>query len=380
MHPQIKRNEEIDTLRGVAIVFVILSHLPLYNRALIPFSHYFDGAIGVDLFFVISGFVVTRSFLRIPAIGNWGFALMYFYRRRAYRILPSLLFTLFFCLCMSVFFDRPALFGSAESLLSEARAILLLHYNYHVASGASRFLGWNWSLTVEEHFYLLLPVALLLIPSTRVRFAFLLLLITSTFLVRAAAGLQGVDMEQMRYPTHLRLDGLAAGALLGIITNQWPSFSSSGILLKKLLGLALIVALPLALPVLGKKAFAVFGFSMTTFFSFLIVMLGAPAQGIFSNPKQLMLLLNMIGKRSYALYLVHLPALRLYEECIFRFSALSNPVTTLFLVNACGMAVGQLFFVLVSAEFVHHFIEKPFLRFGSQMPEAGRNRLRFAKS
>ena len=142
---------EIDGLRAVAVIAVIIFHV---DEALLPF-----GFLGVDVFFVISGFVITRS---LAATEDWpvGERLRWFFKRRVKRLLPALLVCLAVtAIAAAMVIPKPAaylktgmyaVFGFSNfSLLLEAKA-------YFGAEGRLDPFIQTWSLGVEEQFYLLL--------------------------------------------------------------------------------------------------------------------------------------------------------------------------------------------------------------------------------
>ncbi|MFH6782267.1 MULTISPECIES: acyltransferase family protein [Methylobacterium] len=155
---------DIDGLRAVAVLAVILYHVGLDGMP--------GGFIGVDVFFVISGYVITRGLLREADRG--GIDLAAFYARRIRRILPALLATLavtslaaYWLLLPPQFEDYAA--SAAASALSVANLYFWRSSGYFDAAALYRPLLHTWSLSVEEQFYLLLPVSLLLALRLRLR-------------------------------------------------------------------------------------------------------------------------------------------------------------------------------------------------------------------
>jgi peptidoglycan/LPS O-acetylase OafA/YrhL len=151
---------EIDGLRAIAVLAVIANHL---GSAVLP-----GGFLGVDIFFVISGYVVTSSLVARPESG-WADLLRGFYRRRFKRLLPALILmvlvsALLFTLFVSPFDDsyRPSL-RTAMAALFGVSNLYLLRQGTHYFSPDNHYNPWmhSWSLGVEEQYYLIWPLLLL---------------------------------------------------------------------------------------------------------------------------------------------------------------------------------------------------------------------------
>ncbi len=155
---------DIDGLRAVAVLAVILYHVGI---AWMP-----GGFVGVDVFFVISGYVITKGLLREAAGGGIGLA--DFYARRIRRILPALVATLALTsLAAYWILLPPQLEDYAGSAVASALSVANLYFwrasGYFDAAAHYRPLLHTWSLSVEEQFYLVLPVSLLLALRLRLR-------------------------------------------------------------------------------------------------------------------------------------------------------------------------------------------------------------------
>jgi peptidoglycan/LPS O-acetylase OafA/YrhL len=147
---------DIDGLRAVAIVLVVLSHMGIKWVA--------GGFVGVDIFFVISGYLLTGNIAHNIMTGN--FSVASFYERRIRRIVPALVAMLAVTSLLAYFvLPSKALILYAESVLSAtfsySNVYFLFQPDGYFALTFTKFLLHTWSLGVEEQFYLVLPVCML---------------------------------------------------------------------------------------------------------------------------------------------------------------------------------------------------------------------------
>lgn len=198
---QRERNKAIDVLRAVAVILVLGRHARFPTTTITDIWHR-GGWIGVDLFFVLSGFLVSgllfREFQKTGSI-RW----TAFVARRGFKIYPAFWCLLIFTLCFNHFAGAAAF--EWKRTLSE----LFFMQNYGTAMW-----GHTWSLAVEEHFYLLLPI--LLAASARDHFRGLPWVIGVTAVCLLALRCLGgeYNVQQSVFATHLRLDSLLFGVLL----------------------------------------------------------------------------------------------------------------------------------------------------------------------
>ncbi|MDA9805630.1 acyltransferase [Gammaproteobacteria bacterium] len=151
-----KYRAEIDGLRALAVIPVILFH-----AGFVLFS---GGFVGVDVFFVISGYLITT--ILIEDIENNQFSIISFYERRARRILPALFFIMFICIPFALILMLPS---QVEYFSRSLIAVSLFVSNilfwresgYFDAAAEEKPLLHTWSLAVEEQYYLLFPIFLM---------------------------------------------------------------------------------------------------------------------------------------------------------------------------------------------------------------------------
>jgi len=157
---------DIDGLRAIAVSLVLI-----YHAGISPFR---GGFIGVDVFFVISGFLITR--LLRADLERGTFSISRFYERRIRRIFPALIAVVAATLCVAPFALFPVevkttALTAITALSSFSNLYLLNSAGYFAADVTSQPLIHTWSLGVEEQFYLAFPLLLALIGASRARTA-----------------------------------------------------------------------------------------------------------------------------------------------------------------------------------------------------------------
>jgi peptidoglycan/LPS O-acetylase OafA/YrhL len=192
-----RRNQSLDVLRGVAVLLVIANHYPYYTLAKV-------GWIGVDLFFVLSGFLIS-GLLYTELLSQGSISLGRFFVRRGLKIYPAFYFFLGLTALMS-----PGIRHSGH-LLTEA---------FFLQSYLPRVWGHTWSLAIEEHFYIMLPLLLIVLNRRNwLRYipAISVSLILGCLAMRIGTGVISSNLEAVHFRTHLRMDALFAGVMLGYL-------------------------------------------------------------------------------------------------------------------------------------------------------------------
>jgi peptidoglycan/LPS O-acetylase OafA/YrhL len=221
---QLGHRPALDGIRGLAILAVMLFHLylPLNDKLMVFGGGYF----GVDVFFVLSGFLITSLL-----IGEWErtgkIGLRRFYVRRARRLLPALLCMLFILVevvaVASIVSDRA--FDEVRLLVKAVPATLFYVTNWAEAFRwfDLKFLSMTWSLSMEEQFYLAWPFLLLGLLRRGVSHRGLLLLAVSgasaAFLWRTFLFLSGTDTYRLYFAFDTRADSILIGCALGLIAT-----------------------------------------------------------------------------------------------------------------------------------------------------------------
>ena len=355
---------EIERLRAYAVIITIMGHIPALAPILPSALTRMIG--GVHLFFVISGYVISTSFLRtlrqLHGHKRPGAALKVFYLKRFFRIMPLAATWCLIPLLSCVFFKDPA--GSALMMLREMAAIFTFSYNYAIAYGLSLRFQPYWSLSVEEQFYFIFPLAMILLPTFRGRMAFALVGMALIALVlRPLIPFHG-PTECLHifnwYTSHRTFDCLLAGVALGLLRGErWgaslKNVSKTCLQILAFLSLAAITMLPGLLPEsVGSNG----GVVAQWFFSVILVGLASLDRGFVLEIPGLRRILEYLGSRSYAMYLTNTFAIVLLNY-VFKNQQKLFLIPTTFATT------------LVLSELSHRLIEQPFIRWGHRLVGKG---------
>ena len=335
---------EIDGLRAIAVLPVILFHA--------GFKAFKGGFIGVDVFFVISGYLITTIIL--SDMNNGKFSIVTFYERRARRILPVLFFVMLCCLPFAWLWLMPNHLKDFSNSLTAVSAfssnILFWQESGYFATGAElKPLLHTWSLSVEEQYYVLFPLFLMALWKLRKRLIFGALIVVGTISLIAAQWGAYNEPTTTFYLLPTRGWEIAIGALIAfyfLYKREQAEFISSHKIMSESfgsIGLALIL-------------FSIFAFNKTTPFPSvyaLIPTVGTALIIMFSTQKTVVgRLLSTkvmvgIGLISYSTYLWHQPLF-----VFARHRSLTEPSVTLRLVLSISS--------IVLAYFSWRFVEVPF--------------------
>jgi peptidoglycan/LPS O-acetylase OafA/YrhL len=369
---------EIERLRAVAALLVLGVHFGPLHKVLPKIMT--DPWSGVDLFFVISGFVVTLSLVKLlPDLSEEGSFLAAFdrarqtfktfYARRFFRIMPAALTVALVTRMLAGAF--PAQFGTTTQWLHEFVAFFGGVYNYSMGFKGTFHLNVYWSLSVEEHFYLLLPLLFVIFRTTNRRLFACAGLAVFSIVARAMplpegdVNTTGAEM----YASHLRFDSLMAGVALALMAPRGPT---KPLMPKRLMQLVvlpfvlgIVACLPGAVPAhVAHRA----GFIALWMLSGLLVFYASLDQGYVLGFPVLGSVLEFLGARSYAIYLVH--------PVVARIEAAERPFWPQYATLApddehpwLRIAV-LLAGTFLAAELLHRLVEKPLIGVGRRIVEA----------
>jgi peptidoglycan/LPS O-acetylase OafA/YrhL len=353
----LKYRSEIDGLRAVAVVPVVLFHAGL--------GGFSGGYVGVDIFFVISGFLITSLILHEKKQGN--FTLRSFYERRARRILPALFFVVLACLPAAYLWMMPEqikAFGASvlSVVFFVSNFVFYAQSGYFDQASELKPLLHTWSLAVEEQFYILFPLILLglwrysyraLLP------VFSLLLALSLFLAQTGGNF---DPQRTIQETHWSWHSLPSWGFYLLPARFWELMLGAVIAVAEFqYGIARLVRSQLlaqaaSLIGLALICYAVAAFDQTTPYPSIYTLfptLGAGLVIAFGREATLahrLLSLRMIvglGLISYSIYLWHHPLF-----AFARIWSLNQPSQEVFLaLAALSVLLAYLTWVLVEQPF-----------------------------
>jgi peptidoglycan/LPS O-acetylase OafA/YrhL len=331
-----KYRREIDGLRAVAVVPVIFHHA--------GFSAFQGGFVGVDVFFVISGYLITSIILNDIEGGQ--FSIVRFYERRARRILPALFFAVLIFLPLAWQWMLPSqLLGFAKSAVAVSLFVSNIYFwresgGYFAPAAEEELLLHTWSLAIEEQFYILFPILILLIWPFGRRLVFAIVLAVAVISLGLADWASRNEPNANFFLLPTRVWELLVGSLTAIFLRHGKVRQAN---LPAAFGLLLIAAsvvlydditpfpsLYALAPVCGTALFILYGGERTISGRFL-------GNWIFVG----------LGLLSYSAYLLHQPLFAL-----LRIRLAVDP--------GMGLMLSMAVLTFVLAYFSWRFIEQPF--------------------
>ncbi|WP_045499015.1 acyltransferase family protein [Chryseobacterium sp. StRB126] len=349
----------LDHLRTLAIVLVLLFHYRAFKH-----PEWIDtvgkfGWTGVDLFFVLSGFLISgQLFQEISRKGS--ISLKTFYIKRFFRIIPTYLFTLFLYFTIPFFREREA--------LPPLWKFVTFTQNYGLDVINQGTFSHAWSLCIEEQFYLVLPLFLLVVMSSKLFKYFAVLIIffiMSSLIIRlviwniSVAGIDHNSLELWRswymkiyYPTYTRLDGLGIGVLISYCMQYSSGFKSMVHHNGNRIFFVGTLLLSISFWVCNEQASevaSVFGFTLVAISYGFIVLSAVSASSFLSKRKSY--ITAELAALSYAVYLSHKGIIHIVQTLFERFDLeTSDTICLVFCLIGC-LIIALLYRVL---------IEKPF--------------------
>lgn len=293
---------DIQGLRAIAVMIVLLFHFQM------PF--FTGGFIGVDIFFVISGYLISGHITERAERGE--FKLTEFFRNRIIRLFPALFITIAVTAIAGIFFLTPSLMedlarSAVHAVLSLSNILFFFEAGYFDAAGHTKPLLHTWSLGVEEQFYLIWPFVLLFLLKFKKAYNFGLAAIIVGVFILSEIVLR-VNPEAAFFLTPLRIWQFAVGALVCSLRLKYYEKGNSGLDIVLVISALAVIA---ACTVLYDETTQFPGLAAIpptlAAGALLFARSGALSKIVLENP-----IAQYLGKISYSLYLVHWPLLVYY--------------------------------------------------------------------
>jgi peptidoglycan/LPS O-acetylase OafA/YrhL len=297
----------LDGLRALAVIAVLIYHA---RPGWLP-----GGFLGVEVFFVISGFIITRALLNeVRATGRIN--VLSFWMRRARRLLPAVVLLLAGTLTYALVFEP----DQVTELRADALAAMVYVTNWHLMTGGQSYfnsfqqpsmLRHLWSLAVEEQFYVVWPMLLaagLPILKQKGMLALILIGIAASTAGMTLLYVPAGDTSRVYYGTDTRAAALLAGAALAFVAGGWRMADARWA--PKVMALIGLAATALVLGAMvwldERQALLYRGGFLAVSLASTVVILAATQPNLFSKALSLSPL-RWIGERSYGIYLWHWP-------------------------------------------------------------------------
>ncbi|WP_086428966.1 acyltransferase family protein [Staphylococcus cornubiensis] len=345
----------LDGIRAIAVIAIIIYHLnPQWLTG---------GFLGVDTFFVISGYLITS--LLLTEYHNTGkIELVSFWLRRFKRLIPAVLFLVMGVLVLTLIFMPTEI----QKVRADSIAAIFYVSNWwYIMQNVDYFeqfavqpLKHLWSLAIEEQFYLVFPIVLLAlitflrrVKSIRIAFSVLLIISMVTMMVLYVPN---ENVARVYFGTDTRIQTLLMGVLLALV---WPPFQLKAKvnhtmrMMIDTVGLGGLVILFICFKFVSETNSVLYygGFFLISAVTLLVIASSVHPSGYFAKFLGNKLF-TYIGSRSYSLYLWHYPIIVLIHH-----QFVQGQIPTL-------VYVVEILLMALMAEFSYRFIEQPFRREG----------------
>lgn len=327
---------DIDGLRAIAVLSITLYHFGL--------RQFSGGFVGVDVFFVISGYLITK--LIVNDLEADQFSLATFFARRIRRLAPALIVTISLTLVAGYYVLVPGHFdelgeGAIAALFFVSNILFWSLSGYFDTAAIYKPLLHTWSLAVEEQFYLVWPATLLLLWSRFTRqWLLLIVAVAAAVSLGAAIWAARVQPEAGFFLTPFRIYEFAIGAALALC-----GFTASRVLTGNLAALAGLILIAYAVLTFNSQMAFPSANALVPCIGTALVIYGART-GVVGTMLSAWPL-RSIGRISYSLYLVHWPLVVFYA---YIFGPPGDPYTT-FVLTITALVLSTLLYWLVEKPF-----------------------------
>ncbi|SRR5579871_4521806 len=350
----------LDHLRALAITLVLLFHYQIFSHPKWIEAAGKFGWTGVDLFFVLSGYLIASQLFFAIAKGNQ-ISFPEFFLKRFFRIIPAYIVVVIIYFCVPAFHEREA--------LSPLWRFLTFTQNFGLDLSTRGTFSHSWSLCIEEQFYLLLPLILIgLVYFKKIKKGYIILIVlfVAGFIARIASWYLLVNPlhdsenywvawdEFIYYPTYNRLDGLLTGVSIAAIFQFRPNMKkwiTDHAMLFFVAGIILLICSYFIC--IHEQSFiaSVFGFPLISISYGLIVIAAiCPSTFLYKTNSKITTNLAML---SYATYLTHKGVIHVAQQQLVKLGIPTD---------------GTLMFILciviatLAALLMNKAIERPFLK------------------
>lgn len=344
-----------DGIRALAVIAVISYHI-------LPGSMQ-GGLLGVPIFFVLSGYLITDLLLQ-EWEQNKDISIKNFYNRRIHRLYPGLVVMLFSVTAYITLFQRSLLKDIKSTIFSNLVYVynwveIAHHQSYFNNFGVSSPWTHLWSLSIEGQFYLIWPIILLILLRCNFKYKNICVGIATTAVISgilmALLYRTGQDPSRVYYGTDTRLFSILFGVGLAFV---WPSTKlkkelkiHNRVVLDAIGIISLILIILMFFNMNGETAFMYRG-GMFIFSIFSMLLVAAVAHpGADLNRLLTNKLFTWLGKRSYGIYIYQYPVMVFYES---RVNVGNHPLMS---------ATIEIALILIISELSYRFVEKPLRRF-----------------
>lgn len=349
--------KEIDNLRVAAIVMTLVAHLGFFTHEKNDWYAYVIQNVaqfwgGVDLFFVISGFVISKQLHALLRVGEgWSVnagGLKIFFVKRFFRIFPQAFFWAVIVLFFSWYFRGVGRFGDFSKVIWHFWASILSVENVYLTFDVIPQLSIYWSLSIEEQFYIIFPLLLIFLPRKKV---FTILMVVAVFQL-----LLPRPVDQSKLIFMVRYDAL----IMGWFVYRWTLTSHYLNLRKRLANRSqmlfsvqiLLLFAIMAVPVHMKGLWCMVG--VLDICCCLTVAISALQLGAFDFRSLVGSIFRYVSMRSYAIYLCHIPVVFFMLSVDVLMGTDWAPEKIL-----SYQIFGVIFWIFVVAEMSYQLIEKP---------------------
>ncbi len=351
---QNNRDLRIEFLRAFAISLTLFSHISIINPAYIEITsmRYLGG--GVFLFFVISGYLITNSFLKYQQTNKIHFILAY-YKKRFFRLFPSSIFVASLTFIIFKFIGVDIFNSYISSILN----IQNLNIYYCVNNSSTCLVDplWHyWSLSTEEQFYLLAPTILIFISNNIYHKIIIFILLAILFIFTLIERPWG----SLGWATSF--DGMLYGIILSALRDKIKIEKINNMIFTLFMIIFLMALLIISVDndlrihkfhYLGYK-----GISLLSFISFLILFVILNLSHKYFERKFIIIFFSYIGSRTYSIYLVHLLVFNLFGLFYIHFDTVFMRFMIIMVCISCSIII---------AELLYRYIEQPMIDLGNKI-------------